>query len=159
MNTFDVDHISILNSSTLPGVSIAGVVRELRHRARMIPSVRFSAVPHSLTSTSFAVKSVSGADEDAYRVAMIGPVIATFGSDDLKQRFLPKTANADIWWSQGFSEPDAGSDLASLRTSAVRDGDTYLVNGQKAWTAYAQHGDWIFTLVRTDPITVNVRGR
>ena len=66
--------MSILNSSTLPGVSIDCVERELRHRARMIPSVRFSAVPHSLTSTSLAVKSVSGADDDAYRVATIGPV-------------------------------------------------------------------------------------
>src|SRR5271166_139342 len=65
LKTFDVDHISILNSSTLPSVSIAGVVLELRHRARMIPSVRFNAVPHGLTSTSLAVKSVSCADDDA----------------------------------------------------------------------------------------------
>ena len=83
--------------------------------------------------------------------SMIGPVIAQFGSQEMKERFLPATANLDIWWSQGFSEPDAGSDLASLRTAAVRDGDELVVNGQKTWTTYAQHGDWIFTLVRTDP--------
>jgi alkylation response protein AidB-like acyl-CoA dehydrogenase len=87
----------------------------------------------------------------AFNASMIGPVIAQFGSQALKERFLPATANLDIWWAQGFSEPDAGSDLASLRTSAVRDGDEYVVNGQKTWTTLGQHGDWIFTLVRTDP--------
>jgi alkylation response protein AidB-like acyl-CoA dehydrogenase len=87
----------------------------------------------------------------AFNASMVGPVIAAFGSQELKERFLPKTANLDIWWSQGFSEPDAGSDLASLRTTAVRDGDDYVVNGQKTWTTLGQYGDWIFTLVRTDP--------
>ena len=87
----------------------------------------------------------------AFNAAMVGPVIATFGNDDLKQRFLPKTANLDIWWCQGFSEPNAGSDLASLKTTAVRDGDEYVVNGQKTWTTLAQYADWIFALVRTDP--------
>ncbi|WP_226345864.1 acyl-CoA dehydrogenase family protein [Agilicoccus flavus] len=87
----------------------------------------------------------------SFNASMIGPVIAAFGSQELKERFLPATANLDIWWSQGFSEPDAGSDLASLRTTAVRDGDEYVVNGQKTWTTLGQHGDWIFTLVRTDP--------
>ncbi len=87
----------------------------------------------------------------AFNASMIGPVIAQFGSDDIKERFLAKTANIDIWWSQGFSEPDAGSDLASLRTTAVRDGDDWVVNGQKTWTTLGQHGDWIFTLVRTNP--------
>lgn len=87
----------------------------------------------------------------AFNASMIGPVIAAFGSQEMKERFLPATANLDIWWSQGFSEPDAGSDLASLRTTAVRDGDHYVVNGQKTWTTLGQYGDWIFTLVRTDP--------
>ena len=76
-----------------------------------------------------------------FNTAMVGPVIATFGSEELKQRFLPKTATAEIWWSQGFSEPNAGSDLASLKTSAVRDGDNYVVNGQKTWTTLAQNND------------------
>ncbi len=87
----------------------------------------------------------------AFNASMVGPVIAAFGSQEQKERFLPPTANLDIWWSQGFSEPDAGSDLASLRTSAVRDGDEWVVNGQKTWTTLGQHGDWIFNLVRTDP--------
>ncbi len=87
----------------------------------------------------------------AFNASMIGPVLATFGSQEQKERFLPATANLDIWWCQGFSEPDAGSDLASLRTSAVRDGDDWIVNGQKTWTTLAQHADWIFALVRTNP--------
>ncbi len=87
----------------------------------------------------------------AFNTSMIGPVIAAFGSQVQKERFLPATANIDIWWCQGFSEPDAGSDLASLRTTAVRDGDDWVVNGQKTWTTLGQHADWIFCLVRTDP--------
>ena len=87
----------------------------------------------------------------AFNAAMVGPVIATFGSEELKRRFLPPTANLDIWWCQGFSEPNAGSDLASLTTRAVRDGDEYVINGQKTWTTLAQWADWIFCLVRTDP--------
>jgi alkylation response protein AidB-like acyl-CoA dehydrogenase len=87
----------------------------------------------------------------AFNASMVGPVIAAFGTEEQKKRFLPATANLDIWWSQGFSEPDAGSDLASLRTVARREGDEYVVNGQKTWTTLGQYGDWIFTLVRTDP--------
>ncbi len=87
----------------------------------------------------------------AFNASMIGPVLAQFGTEEQKKEFLPKTANLDIWWSQGFSEPDAGSDLASLRCSAVRDGDDFVVNGQKTWTTLGQYGDWIFNLVRTDP--------
>lgn len=90
-------------------------------------------------------------DPLTFNATMVGPVIAQFGSEELKKRFLPPTANLDIWWCQGFSEPDAGSDLASLRTTAVRDGDSYIVNGQKIWTTLAQWADWIFCLVRTDP--------
>ena len=94
----------------------------------------------------------------AFNTSMVGPVIAAFGSQEQKERFLPATANLDIWWSQGFSEPDAGSDLASLRTTAVRDGDEFVVNGQKTWTTLGQYGDWIFTLVRTDPEAKKQRG-
>jgi len=85
-----------------------------------------------------------------FNTNMVGPVIAQFGSEAHKKQFLAPTANLDIWWCQGFSEPGAGSDLASLRTSAVRDGDHYVVNGQKTWTTLAQYADWIFCLVRTD---------
>jgi alkylation response protein AidB-like acyl-CoA dehydrogenase len=81
---------------------------------------------------------------------MIGPVIATFGDEKMKARFLPATANLDIMWCQGFSEPNAGSDLASLTTTAVRDGDHYVVTGQKTWTTRAHEADWIFSLCRTD---------
>lgn len=87
----------------------------------------------------------------AFNASMVGPVIARFGSQEIKQRFLPPTANLDIWWCQGFSEPEAGSDLASLRTTAVRDGDSYVINGQKTWTTLGQFADWIFVLARTDP--------
>ena len=87
----------------------------------------------------------------SFNTSMVGPVIARFGSEQLKQRFLPPTANLDIWWCQGFSEPEAGSDLASLRTTAVRDGGHYVINGQKTWTTLGQYADWIFVLVRTDP--------
>ncbi|MFT4126553.1 MAG: acyl-CoA dehydrogenase family protein [Gordonia sp. (in: high G+C Gram-positive bacteria)] len=86
-----------------------------------------------------------------FNTGMVGPVIAHFGSPELKERFLAKTANLDIWWCQGFSEPEAGSDLASLKTRAVRDGDNYVVNGQKTWTTLGQFADWIFCLVRTNP--------
>ncbi|HEY8384104.1 MAG TPA: pimeloyl-CoA dehydrogenase large subunit [Microvirga sp.] len=86
----------------------------------------------------------------AFGVSMVGPVIYTFGSEEQKRRFLPRIANLDDWWCQGFSEPGSGSDLASLKTTAKRDGDTYVINGQKTWTTLAQHADWIFCLARTD---------
>lgn len=86
-----------------------------------------------------------------FNASMIGPVLAQFASQEMKERFLPATANLDIWWCQGFSEPEAGSDLASLKTRAVRDGADYIVNGQKTWTTLGQHADWIFCLVRTNP--------
>lgn len=93
-----------------------------------------------------------------FNVTMVGPVIAQFGSEEQKQHFLPKTANADIFWCQGFSEPGSGSDLASLRTRAERKGDKYVVNGQKIWTTLAQYADWIFCLVRTDPAAKKQEG-
>ncbi len=82
---------------------------------------------------------------------MVGPVIAAFGNQAQKEKYLAKIANLDEWWCQGFSEPGAGSDLASLKTKAVREGDHYIVNGQKTWTTLGQYADWIFCLVRTDP--------
>jgi pimeloyl-CoA dehydrogenase large subunit len=94
----------------------------------------------------------------AFGTYMVGPVIATFGSDAQKRRFLPRIANLDDWWCQGFSEPGAGSDLASLKTTAGRDGDDYIVNGQKTWTTLAQYADWIFCLARTDPAAKKQEG-
>jgi len=87
----------------------------------------------------------------AFNVSMCGPVIIAFGTEEQKRRFLPRMAALDDWWCQGFSEPGAGSDLASLKTTAVRQGDHYVVNGQKTWTTLAQYADWIFCLCRTDP--------
>jgi alkylation response protein AidB-like acyl-CoA dehydrogenase len=86
-----------------------------------------------------------------FGINMVSPVIYTFGTPEQKAKFLPPTYNGDIWWCQGYSEPGAGSDLASVRTRAVREGDFYIVNGQKTWTTLAQHADWGFFLCRTDP--------
>src|SRR5665213_711749 len=90
-------------------------------------------------------------DMQVFNITMIGPVLIQFGTDEQKQRFLPRAANVDDWWCQGFSEPGAGSDLASLKTAAKLDGDHYVVNGQKIWTSTAHHADWCFVLVRTNP--------
>ncbi len=87
----------------------------------------------------------------AFGVNMVGPVIYTFGSQAQKERFLPRIVDLRDWWCQGFSEPGAGSDLASLRTAARRDGDSWVISGQKTWTTLAQYADWIFVLARTDP--------
>ncbi len=84
-------------------------------------------------------------------IMMLGPVLIAFGTEAQKQRYLPDIQRSAVWWCQGFSEPGAGSDLASLRTTAVRDGEHYVVNGQKIWTSYAQFSDMMFCLVRTDP--------
>jgi len=85
-----------------------------------------------------------------FGVSMVGPVIIAFGSEAQKRRFLPRIANLDDWWCQGFSEPGSGSDLASLKTTAKRDGDACVVTGQKTWTTLGQYADWIFVLARTD---------
>ena len=87
----------------------------------------------------------------SFNITMLGPVLIQFGTEEQKKRFLPRAANLDDWWCQGFSEPGAGSDLASLKTAAKRDGDHYVVNGQKIWTSTAHHADWCFVLVRTNP--------
>ncbi len=85
-----------------------------------------------------------------FGVNMLGPVIYTFASEDQKKHYLPRILSGEDWWCQGYSEPGSGSDLASLRTKAVRDGDHYIVNGSKTWTTLAQHADWIFCLVKTN---------
>jgi alkylation response protein AidB-like acyl-CoA dehydrogenase len=93
-----------------------------------------------------------------FGLKMVAPVIMAFGSPAQQQRFLPKILAAEEWWCQGYSEPGAGSDLASLKMRAVREGDHYVVNGQKTWTTLGQYADWIFCLVRTDPEAKPQRG-
>lgn len=84
-------------------------------------------------------------------VSMIGPTLLEYGTPEQKAEHLPRIASGEIRWCQGYSEPGAGSDLASLQTRAVEDGDNFIINGQKIWTTLAQHADWIFCLVRTNP--------
>ena len=84
-----------------------------------------------------------------FGLSMVGPVVYTFGNDEQKQRFLPDILASRVWWCQGYSEPGAGSDLASLKTRADLAGDHYVVNGTKTWTTLGQHADWIFCLART----------
>ena len=86
----------------------------------------------------------------AFSLLMCGPVLLRFGSEEQKKRFLPRIYNGEDFWCQGYSEPGSGSDLASLKTRAVRNGDHYVVNGQKTWTTLGHYADWIFCLVRTD---------
>lgn len=83
-------------------------------------------------------------------LSMIGPALLEFGTEEQKAEHLPKIVRGEIWWCQGYSEPNSGSDLASLQTKAIPDGDEYVINGQKVWTSGANHADWIFCLVRTD---------
>lgn len=87
---------------------------------------------------------------ESFGISMLGPALLKFGNEEQKQEHLPKIARGEIRWCQGYSEPNAGSDLASLATKAEDKGDHYLVNGSKIWTSYADHADWIFCLVRTD---------
>ena len=91
-------------------------------------------------------------------IYLAGPVICKWGSEEQKRRFLPGMREGKEFWVQGFSEPGAGSDLANLRTTAIRDGDHFVVNGQKIWTSFGIHGDWNFLLVRTDPNAKPQRG-
>lgn len=89
---------------------------------------------------------------------MLGPVLLEYASEEQKQRFLPPMVRGEVRWCQGFSEPNAGSDLASLRTAAVLDGDDYVINGSKIWTSYGNKSDWMYALVRTGPMVPKQQG-
>jgi alkylation response protein AidB-like acyl-CoA dehydrogenase len=96
--------------------------------------------------------AIAGAPRlNPFGLRMVAPVIMAFGNAQQQQRYLPKIASGEEWWCQGYSEPGSGSDLASLKTRAVRDGDCYVVTGQKTWNTLGQYADWIFCLVRTEP--------
>ncbi|MFK0087348.1 acyl-CoA dehydrogenase family protein [Pseudomonas sp. NPDC090755] len=93
-----------------------------------------------------------------FGVSMVGPVIIKFGTAEQKARFLPRILTCEDWWCQGYSEPGAGSDLAAVKMRAEREGNDYVVNGQKTWTTLGHYADWIFCLVRTDPQAKQQRG-
>ncbi len=95
---------------------------------------------------------------DGQGVYMIGPCLMIHGTEEQKKRFLPPIANSEVVWSQGFSEPNAGSDLASLQLRAVKDGDDYILNGQKTWTTMGGHGQWMHVMARTDTNAPKHRG-
>lgn len=102
--------------------------------------------------------ALGGAPDTDQGVDRVGPTLMLFGNEEQKQRLLPAISRAEIYWCQGFSEPGAGSDLASLQTRATKDGDSFIVNGQKIWTSNAHRAGWIFLLARTDPDAPKHRG-
>jgi len=108
----------------------------------------WSAVQKYIFETEMAAAGAPGII--AFGLKMVGPVIYTFGNEEQKQRFLPDILEGNVWWCQGYSEPGAGSDLASLKTRAELVGDHYIINGTKAWNTLGQYADWIFILARTN---------
>jgi alkylation response protein AidB-like acyl-CoA dehydrogenase len=127
----------------------------LNEQGWMAPNwpVEYGGTGWSLTQKYIAAREFASACAPlpTFGITMLGPVLIAFGSDAQKARYLPRILKSDDVWCQGYSEPGAGSDLARLKTRAVRDGDQYIVNGQKLWTSYAHWADMMFCLVRTDP--------
>ena len=108
----------------------------------------WSATQKYIFETERSIRGIP--DVVPFGLVMVANVIMAFGTDEQKEYFLPRILKSEDWWCQGYSEPGSGSDLASLKTKAERDGDDYIINGAKIWTTYAQYADWIFCLVRTD---------
>ncbi|MEX2228974.1 MAG: acyl-CoA dehydrogenase family protein [Dehalococcoidia bacterium] len=115
-----------------------------------------SPVEQFILNEEFAEQGLNNVG--GFGVMMIGPTLMVHGSDEQKSEHLPKILRGEVVWCQGWSEPSAGSDLASLQTRAIRDGDEYVLNGQKIWTSGAQHADWMYMLARTDPDAPKHRG-
>lgn len=129
--------------------------RRLFHKGWVAPHwpVEHGGTDWSVTQTFIynSERATAGApDVLPFGVTMVASVIIGYGNDEQKARFLPRILNSEDWWCQGYSEPGAGSDLASLKTRAELEGNEYVINGSKIWTTYAQYSNWIFCLVRTD---------
>lgn len=149
-------HRRMMDGRVPPAEEVVAWQRTLNRRGWATPSWPKSAGGPGFTAVERYIfldelHQAPAPEPVSFNVSMIGPVLIAFGTDAQKQRFLAPTANADIWWAQGFSEPNAGSDLAALRCAARREGDHYVVSGHKIWQGMAHHADWMFTLVRTDP--------
>src|SRR4051795_7376560 len=111
-----------------------------------------SALEQVVIAEEFAKAGVpTGGPNDVFGIQMLGNTLMRWGTDEQKNHYLPRILSGEDTWCQGYSEPDAGSDLASLRTRAVRDGAEWVIDGQKVWTSGAHHCDWIFVLARTNP--------
>lgn len=157
-NVLDEDLLALLAGAEASPTLKEGMVeyqRRLNARGWMAPGwpVEYGGQDWSMTQHFIfnAERGKVGAPAPIpFGVTMVAPVIYTYGDEEQKARFLPRILNSDDWWCQGYSEPGAGSDLASLQCKAERDGDDYIVNGSKIWTSFAQAADWIFCLVRTD---------
>jgi hypothetical protein len=143
------------NNRTTMKAGVEEWQRRLYHKGWMAPHwpVEYGGTHWSVTQSFIynSERAAVGAPEAvAFGVTMVASVIIAYGNDEQKAKFLPRILKSEDWWCQGYSEPGAGSDLASLKTRADRDGDEYVINGSKIWTTYAQYADWIFCLVRTD---------
>jgi len=144
------------NRKDLPRDSLRKWLKALAERAWIVPDWPVEYGGAGLDRKHAAIVKAELAAVRApivrgFGVSMLGPTLLEFGTDEQKQEFLPPIARNEMSWCQGYSEPGAGSDLASLQTRAVRDGDEYVITGQKIWTTSADTADWIFCLVRTDP--------
>lgn len=118
-----------------------------------------SAIEHIVMMEEFTISGApTGVPTDTLSINMMGPTVLACGTEAQKRHFLPRILSGVDRWCQGYSEPDAGSDLASLKTSALRDGDQWVINGQKTWTSHAHLANWIFVLCRTDPQAAKHRG-